>query len=298
MRLQGLLILLPLITSFLFAAAAVANPMDGILPEGTNLIKAPEMSISGPEANWTYPFSYYPIYAEGQTISGTYFGPERAGGGRAGVYISGFNISEFLNGSFVPSKAVTNEASVTLNRTGDAQFDIAGVQSGVYTLYIVDENSSAVLSQLPLLITSQSISIDSSSKVSAGEPLKVTVNTSGTGNLTRYYGAVMVSLKEYEGIRLNMTSSDGRNLNSTIELGNRSMQVQGLPSLSLAFVMKLLPMLPQDSAVGMQDSTKPGAEFYLITDPNWERGDYILTCVVYSPGMGILGMGQKEVEVV
>jgi methanogen extracellular protein (TIGR04279 family) len=295
MRLKGLLILLPLLTSFSFAAA-VASPMGGVLLEGTNLIRAPEMSITGPEANWTYPYSYYPIYVAGQTISGTYIGPEGASG-TVVAYISGFNVSEFLNGSFVPSRAVQNGMSFALNRTGVAQFSVSGVQSGVYTLYIVDENSSTVLSEIPLLITPQNVSIDSPSEVRAGGIMNVTVKTSGTENMTRYYGAVMFSRKDYDGVRLNI-SKNGGNLSSTIEWGNTSMQVLGLPALSMAFVTKLLPILPQDSAAGMQESTKPEAGFYLITDPNWEQGDYILTCAVYSSGTGMLGMGQREVEVV
>jgi methanogen extracellular protein (TIGR04279 family) len=300
MRLKGILIFLSLIISFLFVPAEMAQmpAAEGIMLNGTNMIKAPEMSIRGPAANWTYPYSYYPVYTVGQTISGTYFGPERESGSRVEAFVSTFNFSDFLNGSFAPEKEGPSRSSITLDSTGDAKFNITGIRSGLYNLFVVDENLSTVLSHCPLLVTPQNVSIDSLPEVRAGDTLNVIVSTSGTGNQTRYYGAVMVSRKDYEGIRLNITSSGGHNLTSAIEWGNRTMQIQGLPSLSSDFVLKLLSMLPENSAVGMQDSTKPEAGFHLITDPEWARGDYILICVAYSSESGMLGMGQKEVEVV
>lgn len=305
MILRALLTLLLLIIASAFHAEAIepvyaGQPLDGIVLEGTNLIKAPETNFVRPGANWTYPYSYYPIYAEGQPISGTYFGPDRLAGSKVGIYVSSFSVSEFLNSSFTPANIRSEESYVSLNSTGDAHFTITGISSGTYTLTlcVVDGLNSTVLSALPLIVTAQDASIDSQTKVIAGGALKVTVKMpQQPREFKRYYGAVMVSRKDYEGIRLDIISNAGKSLSSTIALGNRSTQIQGLPSLSTNLLMKMFSMLPQNSAVAMQESTKPEAEFYLITDPEWERGNYILTCVIYSSGKGILGLCQKAVEV-
>jgi methanogen extracellular protein (TIGR04279 family) len=62
--------------------------------------------------------------------------------------------------------------------------------------------------------------------------------------------------------------------------------------------MKVLYLLPMNSAVGMQESNESGTEILLITDREWEKGSYILTCGVYSPGIGLLGLKQMSVEVI
>lgn len=304
MILRALLTLSLLIIASALHAEAIeqvyaGQPLDGIVLDGTNLIKAPETNFVRPGANWTYPYSYYPIYAEGQPISGTYSGPDRLAGSRVGIYVSNFSVSEFLNSSFTLANIRSGESYVSLNSTGDARFNVTGISSGTYTLYVVDRLNSTVLSALPLIVTAQDASIDSQTKVIAGGALKVTVKMpQQPREFKRYYGAVMVSRKDYGGIRLDILSNADQSLSSTIALGNRSTQIQGLPSLSTNLLMKMFSMLPQNSAVAMQESTKPEAEFYLITDPEWERGNYILTCVIYSSGKGILGLCQKAVEVI
>ena len=252
-----------------------------------------------PGFNWTYPYSYYPIYSEGQRISGYFIGKNLQSDHNVSLSISDFNLSKFFSASAVnATNARGNIFPIKLNNTGFSNFTLQGLKSGTYTLSAADEVNSTVLSMVPLIVTPQEISINSSKKVLAGGALKVTVKSLGTDNLTKYYGAVMISKKDYESMKLDIASNGSqRNVSSIIAFGNRSMTVQGFPSISSEMLLKLFAILPQDSAVGMQVAAKPEAEFYLMTDPGWEHGNYILTCVVYSSGKGILGMRQIPVEV-
>jgi len=305
MRSYILLSLLIAVSLTANAMAAMQNqtsaihPMGDIMLNGTNFIKAPEISFSMPGFNWTYPYSYYPIYSEGQSISGAFTGTDQQADINVRLSISDFNLSKFFSASAVDITGVGRDMPlIKLNSTGAGNFTLQGQQNGTYTLSAIDELNSTVLSMLPLVVTAQEISVNSSKKVLAGGALKVTVNSPGSDNLTKYYGAIMVSSKDYEGIKLDIASNGNQeNLSSTIAFGNRSMTIQGLPSISSELLLNLFAILPQDSAVGMQPTTKHEAEFYLMTDSGWEHGSYILTCVVYSPEKGILGMRQIPVEV-
>ncbi len=109
----------------------------------------------------------------------------------------------------------------------------------------------------------------------------------------------MISSQDYATAGLSLTANGTEEgLISTITLCNSSMQVQGMPGISTDLLMKILYMLPQNSAVAMQESAEQNVELYLFTDPAWEKGEYILTCAVYSPKKGLMGMRQGTIEVV
>ncbi len=273
----------------------------GILLEGTNFVKAPGISFMRPGANWTYPYSNYPVYVEGQNISGGFLGSVGLAGMDVEICLSNFSITDFLGSRSDFAKIKCAMPQIRLNGTGGANFAIDGISAGTYTLSVIDGLNSSLLYALPLIVTPQDIIVDSQSTARAGDALKVNVKMpQGPDNLSRYYGAVIVSRKDYEGAKLEITSNgnDSKDdLKSTIAFGNRSIQIQGLPTISTDLFMNISTILPQNSAVSMEKSSKPEAEFYLMTDPEWERGSYILTCAVYSSGKGVLGMKQMAVEV-
>jgi hypothetical protein len=62
--------------------------------------------------------------------------------------------------------------------------------------------------------------------------------------------------------------------------------------------MDMLPLLPQDSAIGLQESVQPGVDLVLMTDRPWEKGEHILTCAAYSPAKGLLGIKQSKIEII
>jgi hypothetical protein len=61
--------------------------------------------------------------------------------------------------------------------------------------------------------------------------------------------------------------------------------------------LKLMYLLPSNSAVAMQESLQSEVELFLLTDAAWQKGDYILSCAVYSTKEGLLDLKQQNIKV-
>ncbi len=275
-----------------------------IVLEGTNLIKIPVLNISQ-GLNWSRSFDYLPVYAENQPIKGTFWGPSDRAGSEVRVAISRFNTSDLLS-AFRGIESETEEkgSRAILNSTGEARFSFNGLfSSGMYTVFIFDENTSTVLSRMPLLVTKGNLTLQMPANIKAGDFARFRVNMTLADNesinQSKIFAAILISRKDYENARLILASKGTEeSLNSTLSIGNKSMQMRGLPSLSSELLMQMLYLLPQDSTAGMQESKDSGADILLITDPEWEKGSYILTCGVYASGKGLWGLRQEAVEVI
>jgi len=153
---------------------------------------------------------------------------------------------------------------------------------------------------MPLLITEGQTVLKMPSIVKAEEPfIQVKMNTTAPGNQSKFFAAIMISRKDYENASLGIAKNETtNNLDLTLSLGSKSLEIQGPPKISSELLMNLLPLLPANSAVGLQESTQPGVDLILLTDKPWEKGEYILTGGIYSPGKGLLGIKQSVVEVI
>jgi methanogen extracellular protein (TIGR04279 family) len=170
----------------------------------------------------------------------------------------------------------------------------------------VDENNSVILSALPLLISKAELTPQMPDNIKAGDFMQLRVNISAlnnesisqSNNNSRIFAAIMISRKDYENASLKLdTNGTMESRKSTLILGDKSMQIQ-LSNISSEQLMPLLYLLPENSAIGIQESKESWADILLITDENWDKGSYILTYAVYSPGKGLLGLNQETVEVV
>jgi len=170
----------------------------------------------------------------------------------------------------------------------------------MYTAYLIDENISRVLDALPLMVTQGNIVLEMSDKVLSDEPfIQVRMNTTEQGNSSKFFAAIMLSRSDYDNISLSLSKNkSSERIDITLYLGNRSVKVPNPTQVSTEFLMNMLPLLPQNSAIGLQESTQSGVDLILLTDKPWNRGNYILTCGVYSPVAGLLGIKQSEVEVI
>jgi methanogen extracellular protein (TIGR04279 family) len=261
--------------------------------DGANQIETPFMNSS---MNKTYLEDHLLVYAENQSLNGTFSGPISMAGSDIKVCISGFDIAKFLSPYSAGAGMMNNCSgpSAKLNSTGVARFIVPGVPSGMYTLFVIDKNSSAALMAMPLLITQRNLTIQTPEKIMAGDVLKIKMNTTDAGNQTRIFAAVMISIKDYENASINLMNGTK---NITLSLGSKSIEIKEMPSLSSDLLMEMMYLLPQNSAVGMQESQNQEAELSLITDAQWPKGFYILTCVKYSPGRGLIGLKQEAIEV-
>lgn len=319
MRSQIPLVLLLCLCSAALAQDYAFTPRDGedeswIVLEGDNNIQMPKASFSSLDANWTYPFRYFPIYAENQSISGIILCPASLAGKEARICISSFSIFDLLSTFQTQDQNSENETTimegncthVRLNETGDARFALEGASSGLYTIKAVDALNSTVLAATPTLIAKGEIVMNYSSEIAPGDILPVEIETLPTlGNKneneseSRVYGAIMIPSQDYDTARISLAVNDTvESLITTIALGNSSTRVQGLPEVSSALLMNILTLLPQNSGVAYQESAEEKVELYIFTESTWAKGEYILTCAVYSQNDGLIGMGQGIVEVV
>lgn len=273
-----------------------------------NMVKVPAASLARPDANWTYPFKSYPVLAENQTIYGTFWGSSPSAGAQPRLCISRFSITNILTSLGIQDNSTNitcNKSWIRLNETGDSRFVLKGVPSGLYILYVADDLNHTILSATPLLVTAGDLKMDLPSKANAGEVLKVGLNFSNQAmNISNQakdytYAALMIFSEDYERAELQVSSNGTRqSLRANLVFGNGSLQFRGSPNDYRNMLMDIFEVLPENSAAALQESSGPQAQLYMLTDPQWKRGKYLLTCAVYFSGRGIVALNQSEVEVV
>jgi len=282
-----------------------SSGMGPISLEGNDLLIMPKMSF--PEGTIGMELiDRIPVYSLNQSIIGAFLSPLQAGASNISVCISPFNLSFYLTGNrgtgdFSGKEcAKTSPISNGSTNSNGTSFLLSSSSSGMYSLNFIDENNSSVLVAMPLLITEGQTVLQMPSIVKAEEPfIQVNMNTTAPGNQSKFFAAIMISRKDYENASLGIAKNETtNNLDLNLSLGSKSLLIRGPPKISSELLMNLLPLLPANSAVGLQESTQPGVDLILLTDKPWEKGEYILTGGIYSPGKGLLGIKQSVVEVI
>ena len=279
--------------------------------EGGNALMVPNMSLSG-AADRTYLFDSLPVYSANESINGTFSLSQENGSyhidalstlSKIEVCVSPFNISEYTSGlpenrHFAGRDCI--ETHVESNDSSNASFSIPKKPAGMYTLYVVDENKSAIISKQPFLVTEGEVALEMNYKVTSLEPfIRIKMNSTVLENQSKFFAAFMIPMRDYENVSLNLSenkTTDGLDMN--LSIGSKSMQTYGSPRISSELLMNLLPLLPPNSAVGLQESNQPGVDLILMADQPWRTGYYVMTCGIYSPKEGLIGIKQTNVEVV
>ena len=294
-----LLLVLGLFSVFNFMDVIPGYAQEGsqfgaILLDKTDAIKMPQLNIG---ANWSYAYEGIPVISENQSLNGSISSGLKSPG--VNLCIKPFSATEILKASEVgKSNLNCTGTSFELNLTEQANFSLPGLGQGFYTLSLSDTNSGQEISALQLLVAQEDLALQLPSSIKAGDPLKVEANISGI-NQSKIFGAIMISGQDYDSMSLNLTSREsGSGYNSTLKIGEREGQLPSLTNLSYDLAMDLLYLLPQNSAVAIQESLQSDVELFLITDTAWPKGEYILTCAVYSSKEGLLGLKQETVKVI
>lgn len=271
--------------------AQEGSQFGAILLEKTDAIEMPQLNIG---ANWSYAYEGIPVIGENQSLNGSISSGLKSSG--VNLCIKPFSATEILKASEVENLSCTG-TSLELNLTEQANFSIPGMAEGLYTLSLSDLNRTQELSALQLLVAQEDLALRLPSSIQAGDPLKVEANISGI-NQSKIFGVIMISGQDYDNMSLNLTSREsGSGYNSTLKIGEREGQLPSLTNLSYDLAMDLLYLLPQNSAVAIQESLQSDVELFLITDTAWPKGEYILTCAVFSSKEGLLGLKQETVKV-
>ena len=276
--------------------------------EGGNALMVPNISLSE-AADKTYLFDSLPVYSANKTINGTFSLSQENGSyhidalSRIAVCVSPFNISEYTSGlpenrHFAGRDCI--ETHVESNDSSNASFSIPKKPAGMYTLYVVDENKSAIISKQPFLVTEGEVVLEMSYNVTSLEPfIRIKMNSTAFENQSKFFAALMIPSEEYENASLNISKNKTTDaLDMNLSIGSKSMQMYGSPRISSELLMNLLPLLPPNSAVGLQESAQPGVDLILMADQPWRTGYYVMTCGIYSPKQGLIGIKQAIVKVV
>ena len=275
--------------------------------EGSEALIVPNMNHSKAK-DQTYLFDRLPVYSLNQSINGTFLSQvgsvsDKDKKSKIIACVSPFNISEYLAG--IPesshfSRIDCNETPVEWNKSNAANFKISKKPVGMYTLYVFDENKSTLISKQPFLITEGEIVLKMDHIVASMEPfIRIKMNTTALKNQSKFFAALLIPREDYDNVSLSLAenrTTGGSDFN--LSLGSKSLQTYGSLRVSSDLLMNLLPLLPQGSAVGLQESTQPGVDLILMTDKPWEKGQYVLICGVYSPEKGLVGIKQANVEVI
>jgi hypothetical protein len=272
--------------------------------EGNDMILMPKMSF--PEgARGIELFDRIPVYSINQSIAGAFFVPLQADASNISVCISSFDLLSYLSdykgtGSSGKECATSNLTIDGSNCTNGKSFLLSITSSGVRSLNFVDEKNSSLIISMPLLITEGQTVLMVPSTVEAEEPfIQVVMNTTAPGNQTKFFAAILISRNDYENASLDIAKNvTTNNLDITLSLGTKSLLIEGPLKISSELLMSLLPLLPANSAIGLQESTQQGVDLILLPEKSWEKGEYILTGAIYSPGKGLLGIKQSEVLII
>ncbi len=270
--------------------------------EGTNFIRMPVIGLARPDTNWTYPYDHHPVTSSNETISGIFFGSSSLANATVEICIASLNSSAFLSAVNVldlPVDINCSGDSFRLNSSGDSSFAVQGRSPGIYALYVIERNATVVLSASLIIVAEEKIAVEVPSEIPAGYPLEVKVQTSNRSDgRSRHYGAFLVPANDYEAANLTMTGNGTRQGTwFAINTGVDSVEIPGDLDVSMDLLVDLLVLFPSNSAVALQDTPKQDAELYLITEPDWEPGTYILTSIVLVEG-GIIGLEQVELELI
>ncbi len=270
--------------------------------EGTNFIRMPVISLARLDTNWTYPYDRQPVSSSNETISGIFFGSSSLANATVEICIALLNSSAFLSAVNVldlPVDINCSGDSFRLNSSGDLSFAMPGRSPGIYALYVIERNATVVLSASLIIVAEEVITVEVPSEIPTGFPLEVKVQTSNRSDgRSRHYGAFLVPSSCYEAANLTMTGNGTRRGTwFAINMGADSVEFPGDLDVSMDLLMDLLVLFPPNSAVALQDTPKQEAELYLITEPDWEPGTYILTSVVLVED-GIIGLEQVELELI
>lgn len=270
---------------------------DALIFDEKNAIKVAQANLTVAGLNRSYPFEGIAIYSENQTISGTFRGPSEMAGAEIRISLARLEASDSLIELKDSSTKGMVYTLIRLNRTGSAHFSLPGAASGAYLISIADVLNLTTLCLSPVLVTKEELSIPSPSLMRTEGMTRIRLNVSG-GNETKIYGAIMMPKKEYDTASISIGAhGTTKDLIATITLGNKSLQIQNILLNSSQLMMSVLTILPADSALAYQESKETEAELILLTDEPLKKGEYTLTCAVYSARRGLMGLMQKELVV-
>jgi hypothetical protein len=259
---------------------------------------------------------YLPVIVQDKDVKCEFAGPKDMAGKTIEICTSGFSLSRAINPSLVLDKNVSlsRACNISLNSTGGCKFDLPGMSSGVRQILALDENRTRVLSSAFAMVVAGNISVEAPSEVSPGDIMVVEIrvpekeviapaenasNSTGSNNSSKagelcYYGSMLVSEEDCLNTSIAIKNDEkGSPVSLIITRANTTGELP--TTFNKSSLNSMLPIMPSNSAVGVQESREGHSALSLITDESLTPGRYVLFSAAYSTRGSLLGVNQSSV---
>ncbi len=232
------------------------------------------------------------------------------------ICIAPLSLARYLAGDLgsgqLPDESICTEAVVTDSAENDGaakkanlSFSIASDRtaerrSGLYALYAFDGNRSSIAPAQAFILTEGEAILQMEDRIpSENEFIKINLGTGTEDNLTKIFAAAIMPRKEYDNATMRLVANESKPWPVVaLSMGSRSTEIEVNPATAQDQLMGIISLLPDNSSISMQESTLSAVDLILLTDGSWEKGEYVVVCAIYSPGVGLQGLKQKIVEVI
>jgi len=241
--------------------------------------------------------SLLPVFLSNQSINGT----ARLPANDNGSAYSSLCLSVLRGyGNYSLSTGPGSTAHLAANDSGFAEFSFPPAESGMYAVSILGAENGLETAARPLLVTEGGLHISMPDQIEADEQLiSIEMNTTVPDNESNLFAAVMMLESDYGNSSITLSENNTTNCTDlTLTLSGRSVSIPCPFHPSAELLFSMLPLLPENSAVGLQESSQPGAVLTLVSDSPWKKGRYVIACCAYSRERGLLGAEQKLIEVI
>jgi len=166
-------------------------------------------------------------------------------------------------------------AHLAANDSGFAEFSIPPAESGMYAVYLSDAEKGLERAVRPLLVTEGGLHLHMPDQIGADEQLiSIEMNTNVPDNESNLFAAVMMLESDYSNSSITLSENNTTNCTDLIlALSGRSVSIPCPFHPSAELLFSMLPLLPENSAVGLQESSQPGAVLTLVSDSPWKKAD-------------------------
>lgn len=173
-------------------------------------------------------------------------------------------------------------------------------RSGLYAVYAIDGNQSTIAPAQAFLLTEGEAVLQMEDRIhSENSSIKINLMTKGDEKRKRLFAAAIMPRQEYDNASIRLAANESSPWPVfALSSGTRSMEIVANPATARKQLTDMISLLPEDSAVSMQESIKSSVELVLLADGPWKKGKYVVVCAIYSQAAGLEGLEQRIVEVV
>lgn len=241
--------------------------------------------------------------------------PAIASGSDINVCISPLSLKGYLAGD--PGRLKTSgdtictEAALWNGRENDSlakranlSFSIsrermADKRSGLYAVYAIDGNRSLIAPAQAIFLTEGEAILQLGDRIQReNSSIKINLSTRSKGEGKRLFAAAIMPRQEYDNASIRLVANESSPWPVlALSSGPRSIEIVANPATARKQLTDMITLLPEDSAVSMQESTQSSVDLILLADGPWKKGEYVIVCAIYSQAVGLEGMIQKIIEV-